>query len=535
MGYTTLWKRLSPTQLNIAIQTFSLISIFFEGYDQGVMGGVNASPRYVTEVGIGLPDGTVTGEVHQGGIVSVYYVGCIFGCFAGGWLADRIGRINGLFIGACLSLIGGALQAATQSSDFMIVARVVTGLGTGALTGITPVLVSETSTASHRGGYLGYVFIANYLGIAVAYWIYFGMSFLENGNSDVQWRFLLAFQCFPAVLLILGIKLLPDSPRYLASIGRMDDAREVLEHVRGNHDAAAVEHEFLEIAAVAKQSQKSSPLQFAQILAGRGGKWKPGHHHLGRRAWLCLLLQIMGSWTGITAVTAYAPVLLSAAGYDRLTQNGLTGGLSTVGILGTIISAQIVDRLGRRTCLMGGSFGLFIVNLISASVYEGARAHPERSASFAPAAVTMLFLFNIVYAATWGTVAFLIPTEIWSSDMRAQGNGFGITGWAIGVGWTVLVNPIMFKYLENRTYFLFAGFNLLWIPVVYLFYPETANRSLESIDVLFSTHSPFHSAMERACREHGDILADRDIPDGFATKSGSDLGVTEESLHSERV
>lgn len=95
MGFTTLWKRLSPRQLNVAIQTFSLISIFFEGYDQGVMGGVNASPRYVTEVGIGLPDGTITDTVHQGGIVSVYYLGCIFGCFAGGWAADRIGRING--------------------------------------------------------------------------------------------------------------------------------------------------------------------------------------------------------------------------------------------------------------------------------------------------------------------------------------------------------------------------------------------------------------------------------------------------------
>lgn len=69
---------------------------FFEGYDQGVMGGVNASPYYVTEVGIGEPDGTVTDTVHQGGIVSVYYLGCIFGSFAGGWAADRIGRINGL-------------------------------------------------------------------------------------------------------------------------------------------------------------------------------------------------------------------------------------------------------------------------------------------------------------------------------------------------------------------------------------------------------------------------------------------------------
>lgn len=131
MGYQTLWKRLSPTQLNVAIQVFSLISIFFEGYDQGVMGGVNSSPRYVETMGIGLPDGTVTDTTHEGGIVSVYYLGAIFGCFAGGWLADRIGRINGLFIGSLFALVGGALQCASQSSNFILVARVVTGMGTG--------------------------------------------------------------------------------------------------------------------------------------------------------------------------------------------------------------------------------------------------------------------------------------------------------------------------------------------------------------------------------------------------------------------
>ena len=180
MGYTTLWKRLSTTQLNLAIHILSLICIFFEGYDQGVMGGVNASPYYVTEVGIGKADGTVTDTTHQGGLVSIYYLGCIFGCFVGGWLADRIGRINGLFIGSLFAMVGGALQAAIQSSDFMLVARVVTGIGTGgkwyqknkepvgsvsdlitALTGIAPVLVSETSSADHRGGFLAYVFIAN--------------------------------------------------------------------------------------------------------------------------------------------------------------------------------------------------------------------------------------------------------------------------------------------------------------------------------------------------------------------------------------
>lgn len=78
-------------------------------------------------------------------------------------------------------------------------------------------------------------------------------------------------------------------------------------------------------------------------------------------------------------------------------------------------------------------------------MYEGSLHYPEKAAQYAPGAVTMLFLFNLGYAATWGTVAFLIPTEIFPSDLRAQGNGFGITGWAIGVGMTTLVNPIMFN------------------------------------------------------------------------------------------
>jgi MFS family permease len=132
---------------------------------------VNASPNYVTEVGIGLPDGTITNTTHQGGIVSIYYLGAIVGAFVGGWIADRVGRINGVFLAAMFSLVGGALQAATQSSDFILVARVVTGLGTGALTAIIPVYIAEVSSAGHRGGFLGYVFIANYLGISIAYWL----------------------------------------------------------------------------------------------------------------------------------------------------------------------------------------------------------------------------------------------------------------------------------------------------------------------------------------------------------------------------
>lgn len=104
--------------------------------------------------------------------------------------------------------------------------------------------------------------------------------------------------------------------------------------------------------------------------------------------------------------------------------------------------------------------------------------------------------------------------------MRAQGNGFGITGWAIGVGWTVLVNPIMFGALKSRTYFLFAGLNLLWIPIVYLFYPETANRSLESIGALFIPSSPLNSAAEQSYQRNGDVLVEA-MGDEKVSSSGS--------------
>lgn len=136
------------------------------------------------------------------------------------------------------------------------------------------------------------------LGISVAYWLSFGLAFVNNGYSDVRWRFLLAFQCIPAIILALFVKMLPDSPRYPASVGRNDEARELLTRIRGNKTAPEeLEHEYLEIITTAQNNKQSSPIQFAKVLVGKGGR--PGSN-LCRRAWLCLFLQIMASWTGIT-------------------------------------------------------------------------------------------------------------------------------------------------------------------------------------------------------------------------------------------
>ena len=126
---------------------------------------------------------------------------------------------------------------------------------------------------------------------------------MNHGYSDVRWRFLLAFQCVPALILVLFIKMLPDSPRYLASVGRKEEAHDLLSRIReGKATVEEIEHEYLEIVTTARDSRPSSPIQFARILLGKGGR--PGTN-LGRRAWLCIWLQIMASWTGITVSYAH--------------------------------------------------------------------------------------------------------------------------------------------------------------------------------------------------------------------------------------
>ena len=94
-------------------------------------------------------------------------------------------------------------------------------------------------------------------------------------------------------------------------------------------------------------------------------------------------------------------------------------------------------------------------------------------------------------------IAFIYPTEIWPQEIRALGNSFGVFGWAVGCGTTTLVIPSMFSALGWKTLIVFGAFNFCSLPLVYLFFPETRGRSLESINLLFSSNSPLVSQNER--------------------------------------
>lgn len=167
--------RLEKRSLLIAINILAGMSIFFFGYDQGVMGGVNNSKDYIDRMKFGYvdEDGTpvVTRGLLQGGIMCVFYLGTLIGCLSGGAVGEKFGRIKTIAFGATIATFGAALQCSAMNADWMIVSRLITGFGTGALNAIVPTYASEVVDHTSRGQFISIEFTLNIFGVVVAYWV----------------------------------------------------------------------------------------------------------------------------------------------------------------------------------------------------------------------------------------------------------------------------------------------------------------------------------------------------------------------------
>lgn len=182
-----------------------------------MMGGVNTAPNYVELMGFGTvnSDGTVvvTNSLLQGGIVSVYYLGTLAGCLLGGWVGDKVGRTRAIALGAIWAILGASLQCSAQNHNWMICARAVNGIGTGILNAIVPVWSTETAEHTSRGQFIAIEFTLNIFGVVVAYWLEFGLSFVDGGRSPIRWRFPIGFQIIPLLFLFAICWFMPESPR----------------------------------------------------------------------------------------------------------------------------------------------------------------------------------------------------------------------------------------------------------------------------------------------------------------------------------
>lgn len=438
--------RYEKRSLLIAVNSVAGLSILFFGYDQGMMGGVNTSYNYYTTMGFGHrgPDGqpVVDDSLLQGGIVSVYYLGTLVGCLAGGLLGDKIGRTRSILIGALVAIVGATLQTSAMNHVWMIVARLINGWGTGILNAIVPVWATETAEHTSRGSFIATEFFLNIFGVVLAYFLYYGCSYYGDGTSAFIWRFPIAFQIPMLIALAALVLFFPESPRWLVKQGREDEAHYILSRLRGSSTAEEKERmqaEFDQIVSSCKSERENFRRQtYFHMLFGIGS----GKLHTGRRVQLVVWLQIMQEWVGIAGVTVYAPTIFGIAGMSPSKRQWIAGLNNVFYMFSTLICVFTLDRIGRRWTLYWGSVSQGIAMLLAGVFsYLGQQAttagNAGKASSYGDAAVSMVFIFTSCFGATWLTVPWLYPAEIWPLEIRAKGNAWGVVGWSIGNGWLV--------------------------------------------------------------------------------------------------
>ncbi|KAK6382976.1 hypothetical protein LTS17_003646 [Exophiala oligosperma] len=490
MGFEP-WRALPGKGVLLLLNLLSAVALIYEGYNQGVYGSVSGTPGFIAMSDIGHGD-TVTQTTKQGGLAAAYYFGAMFGAFIGGWLGDKLGRKKAAFLGALLSLLGSALQCGSINANMFICARVISGLGIGFINNIILSWVSELTQAHDRGSTFSLVFVSNFLGIFLANWINFG---IRNDNIAFRWRFPLGFMCIPMLIVTVAIPFVPESPRWLMAQRRTKEAIDILCKIRGDKDASdpdiVREVELINAVVEASYHKRNNYVNIAL-----GGRYS-GKLHLGRRAVLGFALQQIQQWTGILVMVSWATKLFELASFDSYKASWMSGLLNTFGVIGTAAAALVIDRIGRRMCLQISfliqGVSLFLVAALIKTSQDRVTSDPSESQALGTAASSFTFTFVFFFTMFNIVPCWIYGTEIWPQEVRAKGYSFTILGWAIGCGVTTFVIPIMLGNIGWWSFIFFGCMNIVVMPIIHLFYPETAGRSLEEVDLLFTSDSPLVS------------------------------------------
>ncbi|WWC72735.1 uncharacterized protein I206_106699 [Kwoniella pini CBS 10737] len=467
--------------VGIATCGFSLF-----GYDQGLMSGIIASRQFNTEFPATKQHDV--NDVHagtvQGSVTSCYEVGCFFGALIAFFIGDKMGRRKMMFGGAVVMIIGTIISVTSfgpgdtsgrgNVGGFVqfIVGRVITGFGNGANTATIPSWVAETSKAHNRGFLICMEASTVAVGTVIAYWIDFGLSFVD---SSVSWRFPIAMQILFAMILIGGVAVLPESPRWLIAHGRPDEGLRVIAALdaRSIDDPVSVaDHKKIVDALQAQMAAKSNKTR--DLL-------KMGKQQHFRRALVGASTQLFQQIGGCNAVIYYSTVLFeNQIGLETQLSLILGGVLSIVYMIFALTSFFLVEKVGRRKLFLWGTVGQAVSMFITFGCLLPGRATSAKGAAFG------LYFFIAWFGATWLPLPWLYPAELNSMAVRTQANAVStMVNWIFNFT-VVQVLPTMTASIGAYTFLFFGCINLVFLPFIYFFYPETTGRSLEELDVIFA-------------------------------------------------
>ena len=236
------------------------------GYDQGVFGGVIVTDDFLVTLGIKKNAGL------QGTITALYDIGCFFGAIAAFFVGDWLGRKKTILIGTTIMSVGALLQITCYGVPQIIIGRIVAGIGNGLNTATAPPWQAETSKAAWRGKLIVIELILNIAGFSLSNWVTFGFSYVPGA---VAWRVPLALQFIFIVILYATVPWLPESPRWLVSKGRFEEAEQILADVEGTEIEDPYVQTELEEIKFASNYEKEHQVAIWDLMRGKVGANDP--------------------------------------------------------------------------------------------------------------------------------------------------------------------------------------------------------------------------------------------------------------------
>lgn len=475
---------------------------FSFGYDQGIISIVNVMPQFHAV----FP--TATSGFGKGFMTGMLEFGAFLGCFFMPWLADKISRKKALAVVVVIFNVGAILQTAAVNYEMLVLGRTIGGIGVGTLALVSsihsqlgmdssltekkgaPLYISEVSPPNLRGTLLVLESISICLGVVVAFYVTYGTRHMEG---EISFRLPFALQMVSATIVGVGILFFPYSSRWLALVGRNDDALDNLarmrrlpiddERIQIEYCGIIAESQFQKTVTERRHPGKKGPrLEILQWL----DLFNPSTRR--RTAVGCGIL-FFQQFSGINAFIYYAPTLFQSLGQSpemALTMSGIFNVLQLVAVCACFF---IIDKVGRRPLAILGGVGGAVTWGIMAILVGLYSSDWESNSSAGWASVAMAFIFIMIYGVSYSPLGWALPSEVFPSATRSKGVALSTATCWICNAIVGFATPPMLESIGFGTYIFYGawcGIAALW---AFLMVPETKGKTLEQMDEVFGDNS----------------------------------------------
>jgi SP family arabinose:H+ symporter-like MFS transporter len=415
-------------------------------------------------------------DFELGWTVSSHTLSATVSIFLAGPLADRIGRRTVLQIATVMFAVSAIVAAAANGYATLIVARLLSGLGVGAVFVAAPMYIAEISPPALRGRMVTInqlflvfgIFLASLNNLAIVRLENLPLGWLQSLHlAESSWRWMLGIGALPAALYLVALLFVPESPRWHALHGRLTTARRIL--VRAHGDDLA-ERELAEVRASLAHETRSSDASLRELLAPE----------LRGVLIIGLVVGVLQQITGINAVLGYAPMIFARAGGNVGIEASFiqTMLITLVNVVSTVVALLLIDRVGRRPLMIYGTAGMALCLFVTAWGFQA-----SQGALNSPWVLPGLLGFVACFALSLGPVMWVLLSEIFPNRVRA----LAISCVGLVNSTVCFLAQLVFPWqMENlggaQTFLIYAAFAVLGVAMLARILPETRGRSLEELE-----------------------------------------------------